>query len=338
VQATAGVNYVRAEMPAKHLPGKTVRLEGILPTVDVAEDAEGNILFPRQAGATAIWMFPGNVTRWLLMAEMALQGIRVLVEVDDNYTLPPPHLPDVHSGWQVGRDRSGCDNHSYAAHRKIVASDACHGVVVSTPRLAQVYERFGKPVYVCPNSVDLDDWPAPAHAPEGVLRIGWAGSASHAHDLADIRPALDWASRQPGVEVVVLGQLDPGVPHRSIPWTDSLAQYRRNVGELDVILCPIRPGPWADCKSDVKALEGVMAGACPVVSETEPFRPWLERTFVARRPKDYLKIVKHLVANPDEARSTWQSAYAYVTSERLITKTISCWREALEVNAIPTTA
>lgn len=326
VQATAGVNYYRAEMPAKHLPGKTVRFD----TFDVQADA-GRHVFPRQGGDAAIWMFPGNVTRWLLMTEMHESlGYRVLVEVDDNYTVAPPVTL---SGWLKTRDRSGRDLHSYEGHCRIVASRCTDGVVVSTPHLGRVYERFGKPVYVCPNSIDPDDWDyEPKHQPDGVLRIGWAGSASHLYDIADIRPALDWASRQKDVEVVVMGQIDPGVPHRNIPWTNSLAEYRRNVSQIDVMLCPLRPSAWADCKSDVKALEGAMGGAAIVVSETEPYRPWWDSDapcLVADSRKGFVKAVKHLIAHRDEARELATAARDWVLEHRTIDKSIHTWREAV---------
>jgi hypothetical protein len=328
-QATAGVNYVRAEMPARHLPGKTVRFE----SRDIQPRGEGHF-FPRQAGDAAVWMFPANVTKWVAMAEMHLQGLRVLVEVDDNYTVPSPTVGGLKSGWLSLRDKSGEDAHSFEAHRKIVSSKACHGVIVSTPKLGEVYERFGKPVFVCPNSVDPLDWDFPVeHSPDDVLRVGWAGSFSHAYDLADIRPALDWASRQPGVEIVILGQLDlGGIASRHIDWTDSLEEYRRNVSELDVILCPLRPSEWADCKSDVKALEGAMGLACPVVSKTEPFRPWWDWPYVAETPKDFTKIVKHLVLNRDETREAATKAREYALGERNIEQSITNWRRALEPN------
>ena len=322
VQATPGVNYYRAEMPAKHLPGRTVRLE----TRDVQFEG-GEHYFPRQRGA-AIWMFPGNITRWLLMAEMKDNGRRVLVEVDDNYTTGPPVSL---SGWTV-KQRDNPDA-SYEAHVKIVGSKACDGVIVATPQLGRVYERFGKPIYVCRNSVDVEDWPEdPDHQPDGVLRIGWAGSASHQYDLADIRPALDWASRQKDVEIVVLGQLDPGVPHRNVPWTDKLSEYRVNVQQIDIMLCPLRPSLWADCKSDVKALEAAMGGACSVVSRTEPYRPWWDGEgpgYVAETRKDYVKVLKHLVANREEVRETATLAREYATTKRNIVNTVESWREAV---------
>ncbi|MCR4338820.1 MAG: hypothetical protein NUW01_02920, partial [Gemmatimonadaceae bacterium] len=229
---------------------------------------------------------------------------------------------------------TGQDQHSYEAHVKIVRSKACDGVIVSTPRLAEVYAPLGKPVYVCSNSVDPADWPDadPEHQPDGVLRVGWAGSASHGYDLADVRRALDWASRQPDVEVVVMGQLDPGVQHRRIPWTDSLATYRASVSQIDVMLCPLRPNAWSDCKSDVKALEAAMGGACSIVSRTEPYRPWWDGSapgYSAASPKEFLKLVKHMVANRDEVRETARLAREYAITERNIGHGVHAWREAI---------
>ena len=328
-QATAGVNYYRADMPARHLPGKTVKFE----SRDIQPDGEGGHWFPRQEGGTAVWMFPGNVTRWVAMAQMKTElGLRVLVEVDDNYTVSPP-IPQM-STWLSHRDRTGNDQHSYEAHMRIVRSGACDGVIVSTPKLADVYRRLHDHVFVCPNSVDPADWPQeePPHQPDGVLRVGWAGSASHGYDLAEIRRALDWASRQPNVEVVVMGQLDPGVAHRRIPWTDSLAEYRASVQEIDVMLCPLRSNAWSDCKSDVKSLEAAMGGACSVVSRTEPYRPWWDGSapgYSASTPKEFLKVVKHLVANRDEVRETARLAREYALTVRNIDRSIGQWKEAV---------
>lgn len=324
-QGTEGVNYYRAHIPAKHLPGRAVRLDDER-GVQLDPDDPTRAMFLKQRGGTAIWMFPANVVRWLLMAEMHVQGYRVLVEVDDNYLVPTPTSPGLNSGWTTGKNITEEKNASFLCHRKIVESDCVHGVVVSTPKLGEVYERFGKPVYVCPNSVDVGDWDFPVeHSPDGVLRVGWAGSTSHRYDLADIRPALDWAARQRDVEVVVLGQLDVGVGERRIQWIDSLEEYRRKVSEIDVMLCSLRPGVWQDCKSDAKALEGAMGGALPVVSKVEAYRPWWDKGYVAETPKDFLKIVKHLVGNREETRKAAADARAYVLAEREISKTVGNW-------------
>ena len=325
LQATGGVNYYRGEMPAKHFPGQALHFE----SRDLQRRHDDHqIFFPRQEGK-AVWMFPGTTALALIITEMHLQGYEVWVEVDDNYTTAPP-IPGL-SQWQSMIDRSGQDIPSYEVHRRIVKGGAVDGVIVSTPKLWEIYSRLHPNVHVCMNSIDVDDWGPedPPHQKDGILRIGWAGSASHGYDIAEIKQALSWAAQQKDVEVVLLGQLSLPFEHRNVPWTDSLAQYRKNIEELDVILCPLRPSEWADCKSDVKALEGAMGGALPVVSKTEPYRPWWDRTYVAEKRADWLKIVKHLVSHRDEVRATWWDAYDYVVGDRTIETGIEAWRCAL---------
>lgn len=331
MQATAGVNYYRAELPSRHLPGKALLLD----TRDLQE-VDGEVVVPRQEGPASIWLFPGNTTRALIMVQLKNLGYRVLVEVDDNYTRQPPMLEV--STWLNRRDQTKEDRHSFEVHQHIVKHVA-DGVICSTQALADLYSRMNDNVYVCRNAIDPTDWPEEAtHSEDGVLRIGWAGSASHRYDLGDIRQALDWASRQKDVEVVLFGHAEtmgslieqPNVRH--IGWVDGLQDYRQQLGVIDVMLCPLRPSAWANCKSDVKALEAAMAGAVPVVSRTEPYRPWWDGEapgYVADTKKGFVKIVKHLVANREEARQAAHAAKDYVLAHRDIRNSVSEWREAI---------
>ena len=82
------------------------------------------------------------------------------------------------------------------------------GIIVSTPHLQRAYSRFNE-VYLCPNSVDPDDWSEPEKIDDGVLRIGYAYSSSHWYDLEYIFDALEYASRQKNVEVIMMGPILP---------------------------------------------------------------------------------------------------------------------------------
>lgn len=328
-QATPAVTYYRCKLPARHLPGKVVKLTNR----DITVDGEGKLVVPRQEGA-AIWSFPGNLARAKIMSLMQDQGTRVLVEVDDNYTTPPPFYEI--STWIERVDRRDprtLGKHSYEMHVAI-AKDA-DGVIVSTPRLAEVYESINSNVYLCPNCVDPDDWPErPERHRDSKLHIGWAASDSHRYDAPLIRDALCWASTQPDVEVIIIG-IKPEITRYKfrywhMGWVDSLKAYRHNLGVLDVALCPLRPGKWEDCKSDVKAMEAAMAGALPIVSEVEPYRPWFDRTYTARNEWDWRRIVKHLVRNRDEIKTLAEKAREYVLAERTIQGNISKWRDAVE--------
>lgn len=321
-QQTEGVNYVRAELPARHLPGKVC----LLSPDDLVETEDGHAM-PRQEGA-AVWMFPGNTTRALLMRDLQqYQGVRVLAEMDDLYLCAPP----VHFGiWKEEFD--GTDDHSYEIHSRIVSW--CDGVIVATPALEREYRELNDNVFVCPNSVDPDDWPEnPPHQPGGLLRVGYAGSDSHKKDFELIRPALAWASKQPDVEVVLLGieMANETFDCRRIPWQEDLAGYRKALGNIDVMLCPLLPDRWNDCKSDLKALEAAMAGAVCIVQDSEPYRPWIPGpAFVARDHRDFLKWVRYAVYHRDEVADMARQAKKYVLSERTIQGNVWRWEEAVE--------
>ena len=326
-QATPGVTYYRATLPARHMPGQVLKLV----EADAVLAGE-EILFPRQKGV-AIWSFPGNNVRALLIAEMQNQGIPCLAEFDDNYRVPPPFVEI--SNWRETRDRA--DVREYDMHTYQTATDVCRfvdGLIVSTPYLADIYSELNDNIHVCPNCVDPDDWdPDPPHQADGILRVGWAASDSHKYDAPLIKDALAWASSRKGVEVVVMG-IHPEIsrfrfPYRHIPWSNSLADYRKAVSVLDVMLCPVIPSEWTNAKSDVKAMEAAMGGACSIVSETEPYRPWFDKpAYVAKQPWDYTRLLKHLVRNRDEVAETARLAREYVLAERDIRQHVHKWRDA----------
>jgi hypothetical protein len=325
-QATEGSSYWRCEIPARHLPG---RVNKLIPA-DIEETKDG-LRFPHQAGQTAIWQFSGSATRGILMAEMQEQGYRVLMEVDDNYLEAAPYMP----AWQIDFARGGNtedgDLSSIAAHTRIAGW--CDGVIVSTPFLAERYARVNDQVYVCPNSVDPDDWPDPLPREDDVLRIGWAASHSHFVDAPLARRALKWAVKQPNVKVYLIGyQPQWRGPFLRVPWTDNLADYCKQLInlKLDVGLCPLLPGVWADAKSDVKALEYAMAGAMPVMSMVEPYRPWFDKSFclLAKNPKGWENALRWCVLHRDEVRAMAAEARLHVLAERTIRDSIGAWREA----------
>ena len=75
-----------------------------------------------------------------------------------------------------------------------------------------------------------------------------------------------------------------------------------------------------------------MGGACSIVSRTEPYRPWWDGDapgYSAETPKDFLRVVKHLVEHRDEARETARLAREYALTVRHIDRSIDRWREAI---------
>lgn len=327
-QHSPGCAEWRMFNPAKRLPGQVLYLK----ESDIAQDPESkeDVVFPRHVG-TAIWQFPGNMTRAILIAGMQSYGIRVLMDVDDNYLIPAPLMSSKSNSpteWQIDFDKSGDDRHSLEAHRRI--APMVDGIIVATDALADVYSHLNDNIIVAPNSVVPEDWPEPEKPNDGILRIGWAASYSHLVDVPLVAKALEWAADQKDVEVYVYGLgevFDFGKKIKVVPWTNDLAMYKKSLALCDVHICPLIENEWSRCKSDIKAIEAAMAGALPIVSDVLPYQAWRDRTI---RCEDgaWGKAFRWCLTHRDEIPKLAQEAKDYVLSERTIDQSVHIWREA----------
>jgi glycosyltransferase involved in cell wall biosynthesis len=220
--------------------------------------------------------------------------------------------------------------HTLEGHRAIVSR--VDGVICTTDRLAQAYRSLNPNVYVCPNSIDPEDWPPIEKPDDGIFRIGWYASHSHADDGQLIRRGMEWASRQKNVEVVTMGHHPNWTfPHRHIPWSNDLATYWKAMEILDVGVCPVRPNLWSECRSDVKALEYAMGGAAPILSGEAPYEAWENERgcLKARTAKGFYESIKRLVKDREETKQLAMEAKEYVLSKRTIKDNIASWRNAV---------
>lgn len=329
-QATSGTSYWRTQVPARYLPGKVCDLT----PKDLQEDTDGNIVFPRQEGA-AIWQFSGNTTRGLMMAGMHEQGIPVLMEVDDNYLIESEAgKAGIANHWTHTIEESvETGAHSFEAHGKLARW--VDGMIVASHGLEEAYRKINPRVFVCPNALARDDWPEPDKPDDGVLRIVWAGSASHVNDAHVIRRAFDWAAKQDGVEAWVFGvrsvQFDRRI--QRAPWTDSLTEYRRNLQMFDVGVCPLVETRWARCKSHVKALEYAASGVYPVVQKGIVYADYQGPCIRAGTSGDWERAVRWCVIHRDEIRELGKQAREYVLAEHEMSGHIHKWAEAIDASS-----
>lgn len=316
---TPAVAYLRCVLPARHLPG--VAREGL----DIAFGPDGEHEFPGHEG-TAVFQLAANKTVATVASQLREDGVRVLVETDDNYFAGGSQRFREKAQW--GR-RIGEQANTVNGHQWIVEN--ADGVIVTTDYLASQYRKHNPNVFVCPNQVDPDDWQPLVKPDDGVFRIGWFASGSHAGDGKLVQRGLEWASRQKDVEVVTLG-LDPRWPfkYRKLPWTNDLSVYRRAMYQLDVGVAPLVATPFARGRSDVKWLEYSMAGAASVLSDSEPYSTVPDGLALkATDPAGFLKHIRHLVQNRDEARALGAAARDYVLEKRTVQANIDKWAEAV---------
>lgn len=328
-QATEGTTYVRGHLPARHAQGQCLPLESRDLQWDFKRD---ELVVPRQQGP-AIWQFLGDDMRSRIALGQKELGVRMLMEVDDNYLVPHPRVPGAVQAWYPTIEesmREGASGYSNEMHRLLVPQ--MDGIIVSTPYLRKEYLEYTDNVYLCPNFVDPDDWQDLEEKPmDGVLRIVYSGSQSHLRDAPMVRRALKWAARQPGVEVWCQG-INPGWGfERQVPWTESLSSYRRTLGRFDVGVAPLVPNSWADGKSDLKALEYTIAGVVPLVAHEEPYRPWfdMDEFTVSSTERHWEDAIKHIVRNRDCLPEMLAKARQYVLNERTPEQNAWKWKKAI---------
>lgn len=269
--------------------------------------------------------FAADSTWALQLLAFQAKGIRVLMETDDNYFGMTDRTIQRRANWV---DRIGEGMHSVQGHRWITQES--DGVICTTDELAKQYRKVNPNVYVCPNTVDPRDWPEPVES-DGIFRVGWFASRSHTQDIPLVTRALEWASRQKDVQVLVMGvPTDWKFPYVRVPWQDELADYREAMQYLDLAVAPITPNPWALCRSDVKWLEYSMGAAASILSDVAPYADADDTNSVkVSNAKGFYHAVKHFVQNRDEARQLGQAAREYVLKHRTIQAQIGLWREAI---------
>jgi GT2 family glycosyltransferase/glycosyltransferase involved in cell wall biosynthesis len=173
---------------------------------------------------------------------------------------------------------------------------ACDFGSVTTEALADHMRRFGKPVFVLPNSFDVKVWQEARFAhrarrqtpSDGLLRFGYAGgSRTHQRDFAVMAPALARILRErPECRLVLfrretLNCLDlEEFPEfqaldAQVEWREyvSVEQLPQEIARFDVNLAPLEPNNlFCEAKSELKFFEAALAGVPSVCSPTGPFR------------------------------------------------------------------
>lgn len=320
---TPAVAYVRCVMPARYLPG--VAREGM----DIAYGPDGEHEFVGHRGA-AVFQLASNHTVATIAAQMKQDGIRVLVETDDNYVAEGAERFRNKAQW--GQNIGDLPN-TVQGHEAIIGhpEHGADGLIVTTRYLADQYRHLNPNIYVCPNQVDPQDWQPLNKPDDGVFRIGWFASQSHQGDERLIHRALKWAARQKNVEVVTLGYQPPWkFKTRRLPWATDMSAYRQAMQVLDVGVAPVLPSPFTRGRSDLKWLEHSMAGAASVVSDIDCYDTVPDE--LALKAKDaagFERAIRHLVLHRDEAKQLAAEARAHVLEKRTMAANVHLWREAI---------
>jgi hypothetical protein len=191
------------------------------------------------------------------------RGLPTLFEIADDPTAATP--------W---RRLGATTRHAFQVGRQLLHASLADGVQFSSAGLRDRYHQVNPRTVVLDNLVAFP--PAPTAKPGGFV-IGWAGTRSHAADLAAIAPTIGaFCSRHSDTVFALMG--DPSLHHllAGVPATQrrvapfaSYEEYRAFLDGLHVGIIPLEDTRFNRGRSDVKLVEMAAAGLA-IVAQRVP--------------------------------------------------------------------
>jgi glycosyltransferase involved in cell wall biosynthesis len=219
---------------------------------------------------------PGQLEYAQFQKTLQQRGIKVVVDLDDDYLNLPSYNPASKAKGDHLRVLSWCLRHADA-------------VTVTTPALRDSAARVSSaPIYVLRNLLDWRWWgnvpPVYEQRDWDRFRIGYLGVADfHSGDLQILAPWFgEWVKDHPDVDFVAVG--DPsvhdllGIPdgqRLSAPsFSFRLQKIAWHCRTMDVGLVPLADNRFNMAKSHLKGMEYAGAGVPCLASPTESYRDW----------------------------------------------------------------
>jgi glycosyltransferase involved in cell wall biosynthesis len=252
---------------------------------------------------------------------------KLVYEIDD----------DVFNVTQVNWEAYGVYSRRDVQDAVAHAAEVANLVTVTTEPLAEVMRAYNGNVAVLPNY--LPAYVADLPRDPGRV-VGWAGGASHAHDMAVIAgPVRKFLDRNPAWSMRLQGtDYRPTIRHQRttfVPWIDITKDapgFYRAI-DWDIGLAPLAPGGMFNrSKSYIKALEYAARGIPVLATDAEPYRDFVidgVTGFLIRYDHEWLKRLDEL-ANDDVLRTEMGAAARDHARKYVIEDHWQAWQEAYE--------
>lgn len=314
-----GCGYYRIALPMQGLTGLGYRAAHSMRMPEAARDNPNAVI----VGQRVCKPEPS-----ILWQQLAKQGRKLVYEIDDDL-------------WNI--DASSPVAHEFFAQPEILTNlqrniEVSAAVTVTTAPLAERVARWNPNVHVVPNAVP--DWLV-EHEPErrddGVLTIGWGGSATHQMDFGQVADQLRrYLQRNPGTEFHCIGNdyatwmRIPAERARFTPWVANVEEFLRAI-DYTIGIAPLRPHLFNQAKSALKAIECGALGIPIVASAVRPYEDYVRHGktgFLVRRDHEWARYLRQLTEDPD-LRAAMGAAARRQARQHTITQTAPLWEKAI---------
>jgi glycosyltransferase involved in cell wall biosynthesis len=301
------------------------------------------------------------VYQWAQWFKGARPTNKLIYEFDDNLHAVPASNPNSYI-YRTGTE---------ATNNMELFLRLADMLTVSTNGLKREYARFNDNIHVCHNAIDnptipiMENYQAPERKNDGVIRIGWAGSATHNSDFATIiKPLSEVLMERKNVRLVFIGADMKSIMPRSVQMkceffghtfpispdgkplsysqdgispTEAYYTFLKSAN-LDIGLAPIERYVFNSCKSYIKLLEYGIAKIPFIASRFGPYQEYTGQQyfgpnqlgFTPEDAKGWKKALNALIDSAELRQRLVENNYKNVIEKHLMSTKIQEWLNAYE--------
>lgn len=297
-----GTRYHRVKLPLTYLNGKFIEVKDEQVEVEVtfAQNDKCELsedLVKNYDIIWTSWTYDNQVTQ--LAEWQSKYGFKIVQDIDDMWELPQDHID------------------AASRYDKLVPQMILADVVTtSTERLSAHCIQYNPMVSINPNYLPIGDGQfigKPEKEEGDKINIGIIGSIAHYHDWITLNSVIRRLGREESIRKSCRFVLAGYVPesrywkkilqmfqsaHRDMevittPYKD-VDNYMEVYNDIDILLAPLAPSEFAECKSSLKIIEsgikGILVLGSPLYLDKE-----VPCVIPCETPKDYLGHIKDLI-------------------------------------------
>lgn len=286
-----------------------------------------------------------NIFDYRLVRMCKKGGAKVIIETDDLVH----DLPKTHYNYE---DVEGLGKYKWLL-KVLAAIFFADGLIVSNELLKKQYGWVAKKCLVFPNYCDIEHWIRPYSPNMGKqIRLLWAGSASHKHDLLFIKPIIRkiLTKYKNKVKFIYIGvggtkskdlyakyiygdDIFEDVPHnRESLIGVSPEVYPHTLGSLhaDIAIAPLTKDRFNHYKTPCKYFE-YSINKIPAVYSKWFYKDIVKNTgLLADDIAEWIEQISYLIDNEEMRRKLAEKAYNNVLKNHNIKNHLNKWQAFIE--------
>lgn len=287
-----------------------------------------------------------NIFDYRLVKMCQKAGTKVIIETDDLVH----NVPKTHYNY---KDIKGLGKYKWL-FKVLFAVWYADGLIVTNKELKRVYGWASRNCMVFPNYCDIEHWIRPYSPNQGEkIRILWAGSKSHKHDLLFIAPIIDRILyKYPQVQFIYIGMggtKSKDLYAKFIYGEDIFESVSKNRESLigvtsdiyphilatlhaDLAIAPLTKDKFNHYKTPCKYFEYSISKIPAVYSRWFYKQVVKDRTtgLLADTPKEWVKQVSKLIEKKLLRNEIKENAYRDVLNNHNIKDKLTNWQDFIE--------